>query len=187
MKFLIAIVTLAALVVPLHAKETIKKEVCIGGLEHYGHGSKTHMWVWLDVSEMATADCSFDKTTPEGKAVMRVCGSIVDVVGKEFRQACRIEGIFRVDDNPYKVRMGLIQTHSVKLVPIITCFGILKEHNQAYAKLDRTCLVAKKDLGRCSIGKRCWLNGTFTKIKRDEFTEDYRIDRVIEIAEDHDD
>jgi hypothetical protein len=147
--------------------QPIKKEVCIGGVEHYLHGSKTYMWVWNDISGgMITADCGFDKTTPEGKAVMRACGSIVDVVGKELRQACRIEGLFRLHDG--KVRMELLKVHSVKLVRTITCFGILKEHNQAYAKLDNTCLVAKKDLGPCSIGKTCSVIGTFTKVKRDE-------------------
>jgi len=173
-------------------KPIAKKDVCIGGFEHYGHGSDSIMWIWQDVlGGMITADCAFDKNSAAGKAVMHVCGQILDVVGKELRHACRIEGLFQVYGG--KVRMELLRTYNVKLVPTITCFGILKEHNQEYAKIDQTCLIAKAAIGRraaefgagdpCSIGKRCVLMGTFTKVRGD-YGDDYLIDQLIEIHED---
>jgi hypothetical protein len=159
----------------------IKRDVCIGGLERYRHGSDSWMRVWQDVSgREITADCAFNKNTVAGKAVMHVCGRILDVVGKELRHACRIDGLFRVYGG--KVRMELLRTYNVRLISTITCFGTLKEYNQDYVKLDRTCLVSRKDLGPCSIGKRCRLVGTFTKVKRD-YLGYYLIDRVVEIEE----
>jgi hypothetical protein len=169
----------------------IKKDVCIGGFQHYRHGSDSWMWIWQDVlGGMITADCAFDKNSAAGKAVMHGCGRILDVVGKELRHACRIEGLFKVYGG--KVRMELLRTYNVKLVPTITCSGTLKEHNQEYAKIDRTCLVARASIRRraaewgegdpCSIGKRCVLVGTFTKVKKD-FVDDYLIDQLIEIHE----
>jgi hypothetical protein len=93
-------------------RANIRHAVCVGSVEHYGHGSDTAMWVLeLKPVEPIVADCMFFTDDQAGKIVMRICGPIVD---KDSKFACRIEGLFEVAHGG--IRMSLIRADSVRLV-----------------------------------------------------------------------
>lgn len=108
-KLALATIAILALISTAQAGDTIRKDVCIGGLEHYGHGSLHHMWIFHRHDK--DVDCEFEDNTPEGRTVMRACGKI------EYSetQDCRIEGTFRVLNE--KVRLELLHTDRARIVP----------------------------------------------------------------------
>ncbi len=93
----------------------VRHAVCIGPIEHYGHGSETNMRVWRhSPSGEVMYECEWESNTPSGQLIQKVCGPIVDVVDENLKLLCRIEGLFEVFGG--KVRMSLIRADKVSIV-----------------------------------------------------------------------